>query len=203
MRQLSPLVVASHNPGKAREIEVLLAPLRIAVTSAAALDLPEPEETGTTFEANAELKATAAAKAAGMSALADDSGLVIPALDGAPGVLSARWAGEEKDFGQAMARVERELRARKIESTGTPAAFVCVLSLADTAGGVITVRGEVHGKLTFPPRGTKGFGYDPIFVPEGYRQTFGEMKPPVKQRISHRTNAFKALLEFLEQERAA
>lgn len=203
MKQISPLVVASHNPGKAREIEVLLAPLHIEVTSAAALNLPEPEETGSTFEANAELKAKAAANAAGMSALADDSGLVVPALDGAPGIFSARWAGEKKDFGIAMARVEQELRERTLEPTGTPAFFVCVLTLANKAGDVLTVRGEVHGTLTFPARGTKGFGYDPIFIPKGYRQTFGEMKPAVKQRISHRTQAFKLLLRSLEQERAA
>ncbi len=203
MKNLSPLVVASHNPGKAREIEVLLSSLQIKVTSAAALNLPEPEETGNTFEENAELKARAAARVANMTALADDSGLVVPALDGAPGIYSARWAGETKDFAVAMACVEKELRAKNIEPTGTPAFFVCVLTLANPRDEVITVRGEVHGKLTFPARGNKGFGYDPIFIAEGCRQTFGEMKPSVKQRISHRTNAFKLLLKLLEQEKAA
>ena len=203
MKRISPLVVASHNPGKAREIEVLLAPLHVEVRSAAELKLPEPEETGDTFEANAELKALAAATRALMPALADDSGLVIPALDGAPGVYSARWAGDKKDFTLAMVRVEEELRARNLMPTGTPAYFVCVLSLAQPDGSMITVRGEVHGKLTFPARGTKGFGYDPIFVPKGCRKTFGEMSPSVKQRMSHRTRAFKALLDFLHQEQAA
>ena len=203
MKQLSTLVVASHNAGKAREIEVLLAPLHITVRSAAELHLPEPEETGTSFEANAELKAIAAATTANMPALADDSGLVIPALEGAPGIYSARWAGEGKDFTVAMARVENELRAKGIEPNGTPAFFVSVLSLVEPDGSRITVRGEAHGTLTFPARGSKGFGYDPIFIPKGCRKTFGEMSPSVKQRMSHRTQAFKSLLQFLEQKAVA
>ena len=203
MQSFSSLLVASHNAGKAREIEALLAPLNISVTSAAALNLPEPEETGDTFEANAELKARAGAAAASMVALADDSGLVVPALDGAPGIYSARWAGATKDFGAAMARVERELRARGISPEGADAYFVCVLSLANPNGEVMTVRGEVHGTLTFPPRGERGFGYDPMFIPKGFDQTFGEMKPTVKQKISHRSAAFHALIARLEQERAA
>lgn len=191
------LLLASHNAGKLREIEALLKPLGIAVTSAAALGLPEPEETGATFEANAELKAVAAANASGMTALSDDSGLAIPALDGAPGIYSARWAGEEKDFIKAMQRVRDELAARGVEINGCPAYFVCVLSLADPTQNTRSVRGEVHGTLCYPPRGTRGFGYDPIFIPEGYDITFGEMDPAAKHAISHRAQAFAQLVELL------
>ena len=197
------LVVASHNEGKVREIRALLAPLGFNVRSAAELNLPEPEETGTTFEANAELKAIAAATGASMLALADDSGLAVPALDGAPGIYSARWAGEHKDFTLAMNRVAHELREKQLEPTGTPAYFVCCLSLAQPDGSVTTMRGEVHGTLTFPARGTHGFGYDPIFVPAGHAQTFGEMDKDAKYTMSHRTRAFEALLSHLKQELAA
>lgn len=197
------LVVASHNEGKAREIRALLAPLGFTVHSAAALNLPEPEETGTTFEANAELKAHAAAMGAKMFALADDSGLVVPALGDAPGIYSARWAGPSKDFGVAMARVERELRERGVTPMGTAAYFVCALSLCSAEGKMTTVRGEVHGTLTFPARGLHGFGYDPIFVPTGYDVTFGEMDGAEKQTISHRTRAFEALIGHLKRELAA
>lgn len=199
----TPLVLASHNTGKLREIEALLAPLNLRVTSAAQLNLPEPEETGLTFEANAELKARAAAEASHLTALADDSGLAIPALDGAPGIYSARWAGPEKDFTAAMQRVADELRARGLEPTGTPAYFVCVLAVADSSGNITHVRGEVHGTLQFPPRGTHGFGYDPMFVPEGHTQTFGEMDAAAKYAISHRTRAFAALADFLKGAAAA
>ncbi len=197
------LVVASHNEGKAREIRALLAPLGYTVHSAAALHLPEPEETGATFEANAELKAHAAATAATMAALADDSGLVVPALDDAPGIYSARWAGPDKDFTIAMQRVERELEARGQTPTGSAAYFVCALSFCTAEGVLTTVRGEVHGTLTFPARGLHGFGYDPIFIPSGYDQSFGELDAAEKQRISHRTRAFEALLTHLKQEHAA
>ena len=197
------LVVASHNEGKAREIRALLGSLGFTVHSAASLNLPEPEETGLTFEANAELKALAAATGANMLSLADDSGLAIPALDGAPGIYSARWAGPTKDFGIAMARVEQELQARGIEPNGTAAYFVCALTLAQADGSMTTVRGEVHGTLTFPARGLHGFGYDPIFIPNGYDVTFGEMDGGEKQRISHRTRAFEALLSHLKNEQAA
>ena len=197
------LVVASHNEGKVREIRELLAPLGFTTHSAAALNLAEPEETGDTFEANAELKARAAALAANMSALADDSGLVIPALDGAPGIYSARWASEAKDFTVAMARVERELTQRGLTPIGTAAYFVCALSFVDAAGAITTVRGEAHGTLTFPARGTHGFGYDPIFVPNNCRHTFGEMAAEEKKHLSHRTQAFHALLSQLERELAA
>lgn len=195
-RRLAPgerLVVASHNPGKVSEIKALLAPYGIETVGAAALGLPEPEETGATFEANAALKARAAAEASGLVSLADDSGLVVPALGGAPGIFSARWAGPAKDFRLAMARVERELGQRD-----RSAHFVAVLALAwpPMADGdeVAMFRGEAHGRLVFPQRGTRGFGYDPIFVPDGYDLTFGEMDPDLKHRISHRARAFEKLV---------
>ena len=197
------LIVASHNEGKVREIRALLAPLGFTVESAGELGLPEPEETGDTFEANAALKATAAALAAGKLALADDSGLAVSALDGAPGIYSARWAGPTKDFTLAMHRIAEELRTRGIEPNGAAAYFVCVLALADADGNVTCVRGEVHGHLTFPARGDKGFGYDPIFIADGYQETFGEIDPEEKHRISHRAHAFAALLDHLKKERAA
>jgi len=198
----SPLVVASHNAGKVREINVLLASLNITVHSAATLGLPEPEETGDTFEANAELKARAAALATKMAALADDSGMAVPALSGAPGIYSARWAGEKKDFTAAMARVERELRAAGVEPNGAAAAFICVLTLADPQGNVQSFRGEIQGTCTFPPRGKNGFGYDAMFTPDGYDVTFGEMEPNKKHAMSHRAIAFTALLNHLQQETA-
>jgi XTP/dITP diphosphohydrolase len=182
------LVVASHNPGKVAEIEALLAPYGIETVGAAALGLPEPDETGTTFEANAELKARAAATASGIVSLADDSGLVVPALGGAPGVYSARWAGPGRDFRPAMERVQRELAERDRR-----AHFVAVLALAWPDGHVEAYRGEAHGRLVWPPRGDKGFGYDPIFVPDGGNLTFGELEPALKHRISHRARAFEKL----------
>ncbi|HTV90506.1 MAG TPA: RdgB/HAM1 family non-canonical purine NTP pyrophosphatase [Stellaceae bacterium] len=182
------LVAASHNSGKLVEIEELLAPFGIATAGAAALGLAEPEETGTTFEANATLKARLAATASGRVALSDDSGLVVPALGGAPGIYSARWAGPAKDFAAAMSRVEREL------GTGDRRAyFVAVLALVWPDGEAALFRGEAHGRLEFPPRGTRGFGYDPIFVPDGYGETYGEMDPALKHRISHRARAFAKL----------
>ena len=190
---MKALVVASHNKGKLREIEELLAPLGFALKSAAELGLPEPEETGLTFEDNAILKARAAADASGTPALADDSGLSVDALGGAPGIYSARWAGETKDFNAAMVRVGRELAA--MNTTDTSAKFVCVLALAEPHGKVRTFRGEVHGKLVFPPRGTRGFGYDPIFVADGMGETFGEIDPALKHSISHRARAFEKLLK--------
>jgi XTP/dITP diphosphohydrolase len=166
-----------------------LLPYRIETVGAAALGLPEPEETGSTFEANAELKARAAAEASGLPALADDSGLVVPALDGAPGIYSARWAGPTKDFRIAMERVQRELDAKD-----RSAYFVAVLALVWPDGEIASFRGEVHGRLTWPPRGERGFGYDPIFIPEGYAETFGEIDPELKHRISHRARAFEKLV---------
>lgn len=202
LARISPLVVASHNAGKVREIDALLAPLNITVRSAGELNLPEPEETGDTFEANAALKSEAAAKASGFWALADDSGLAVPALDGAPGIYSARWAGESKDFTHAMARVAHELHARGQEANGAAAYFVCVLALSGPDGTTHTYRGEIHGTLTFPARGEHGFGYDPIFVPNGYAETFGEMDPTMKHNISHRAIAFAKFLDALRSEAA-
>lgn len=184
------LVIATHNAGKLAEIAALLRPFGVAVSGAGALGLAEPEETGATFEANAELKARAAAEASGLPALADDSGLVVPALGGAPGIYSARWAGPERDFARAMAAVE----ARLGDAAERRASFVACLTLAWPDGHVETVRGEVEGQLVFPPRGTRGFGYDPIFVPAGGGETFGEMDPAAKHAISHRAAAFRQLV---------
>ena len=186
------LVVASHNQGKVREIKDLLAPFGIVTKGAAELGLPEPEETETTFAGNAALKARAAAKASGLPALADDSGLAVTALGGAPGIYSARWAGETKDFSFAMQRVERELKEKGAQDFS--AKFVCALALAEPGKEPEIFEGEVHGRLLFPPRGTRGFGYDPIFVPEGYSETFGEMEPELKDAISHRARAFEKLM---------
>lgn len=187
-RQLEPgpLLAATHNPGKVRELRALLEPLGFTVTSALELGLPEPEETEATFIGNAELKARAAAVAAGRVALADDSGLAVTALDGAPGIYSARWAGPEKDFRAAMERVERELAGK----TDRTARFVCVLSLAWPDGRCESFEGEVEGELVWPPRGEKGFGYDPVFVAAGETETFGEMDPVRKHAMSHRARAF-------------
>ena len=184
------LVIASHNPGKVEEISTLLMPFRIVGLSAASLGIPEPEETGDTFEANAALKARAAAQASGLPALADDSGLVVPALGGAPGIYSARWAGPSKDFRTAMERVHRELGEQDRH-----ARFVAALALAWPDDNLELFRGEVAGALVWPPRGERGFGYDPMFVPEGGEATFGEIEPAVKHRISHRARAFAKLVE--------
>ena len=191
------LVVASHNQGKVREIKALLGPHGIEPVSAGDLGLPEPEETGTTFRANAELKARAAADASGHPALADDSGLWVNALNGDPGIYSARWAGPQKDFAVAMARVESALRDKR--ATDFSAKFVCALSLAMPSrdkrlGEMQTFEGEVNGTLVFPPRGDQGFGYDPIFIAEGETVTFGEMEPHKKHAMSHRARAFAKLL---------
>lgn len=183
------LVIASHNPGKVREIADLLAPCGIEVASAAELGLSEPEETGTSFAENAAIKALAAARTSGLPALADDSGLAVAALDGAPGIHSARWAGEDRDFGLAMERVWRALQERKTDDRS--AAFVCALALAWPDGHAEIFEGRVYGKIVWPPRGERGFGYDPIFVPAGHEITFGEMDPAEKHRISHRADAFR------------
>jgi XTP/dITP diphosphohydrolase len=188
----STLIVASHNSGKVREIHAVLGPHGIHAVSAGDLNLPEPEETGTSFVANAELKALAAAKAGGHAALADDSGLCVEALDGAPGIYSARWAGPTKDFRIAINRVHDELRQRHL--SGSPAAFVCALTVALPDGEHQTFEGTVHGKVVFPPRGDRGFGYDPIFIADTMDQTFGELDPAVKHAISHRAIAFGRLL---------
>lgn len=185
----STLVVASHNKGKVREILDLLVPHGIIVRGAAELGLPEPEETGKTFAQNAILKARAAAMAAKLPAIADDSGLCVPALDNAPGIYSARWGGPDRDFNLAMSKVERLLV--ELNKTDRSARFVCALALSDAAGRTEVFEGEVRGRLEFPPRGTKGFGYDPIFVATGMTQTFGEIEPAAKHAISHRAKAFE------------
>jgi XTP/dITP diphosphohydrolase len=190
------LVIASHNPGKVEEIAALLAPFGVETIAASALGIPEPEETGDSFEANAALKARAAAEASGLPSLADDSGLVVPALGGAPGIYSARWAGSAKDFGAAMERVRRELGDKD-----RSARFVAVLALAWPGGRTELFRGEVEGSLTWPPRGDRGFGYDPMFIPLGGNLTFGEIDPEEKHRISHRARAFAKLAEHCLSER--
>lgn len=188
------LVVASHNAGKAREIGELLAPLGIAVRSAAELALPEPDETGATFAANAELKARAAAVHAGAAALADDSGLAVAALGGAPGIYSARWAGEVRDFAAAMTRIQRELEAVDAHRPEARRAhFVAVLALCWPDGHCESFEGRVDGTIVWPPRGGNGFGYDPIFQPDGHPLTFAEMAPAAKHAINHRAIAFARL----------
>lgn len=190
------LVIASHNAGKVREIGELLAPYGVAVVAAAELGLPEPEETGATFVENAALKARAAAAGAGLPALADDSGLSVRALGGRPGIHSARWAGTPRDFGAAMERVERALAAGAAPGAAPDrhAAFVCALCLAWPDGTARCFEGRVEGELVWPPRGTRGFGYDPIFRPAGERLTFGEMEPARKHAMSHRARAFAELV---------
>jgi XTP/dITP diphosphohydrolase len=195
IRKLAPgrLVIASHNEGKVREIKALLAPFGIEPVSAASLDLPEPEETGTTFVANAELKALQAADLSGLPALADDSGLCVEALGGEPGIFSARWAGASKDFGLAMELVEKNL-AEKGPAASRDAHFVCALALAWPDGHVEWFEGRVDGTLVWPPRGANGFGYDAMFLPNGHGQTFGEMDPAEKHAMSHRADAFAQLV---------
>jgi len=196
IRKLAPgkLVIASHNPGKVREIRELLAPYGVEPVSAADLDLPEPEETGTTFVANAELKAMQAADLSGLPALADDSGLAVEALGGEPGIFSARWAGEAKDFGLAMQLVQDNLVAKGPDAA-RDAHFVCALSLAWPDGHTETFEGRVDGTLIWPPRGQNGFGYDAMFLPLNGAQTFGEMDPAAKHAISHRADAFRQLVD--------
>lgn len=184
------LVIATHNPGKLTEVAALLTPFGVGVRSATACGLAEPEETGDSFEANAELKARSATRGSGIPALADDSGLVVPALGGAPGIHSARWAGPRRDFAHAMAVVEERLAGQ----SDRRAYFVAVLTLAWPDDHAESFRGEVHGSLVWPPRGDRGFGYDPIFVPAGGRLTFGEMDPAEKHAISHRAVAFNKLV---------
>jgi XTP/dITP diphosphohydrolase len=194
-RKLAPgrLVIASHNPGKVREIGDLLAPHGIELVSAGALGLPEPEEIGTTFVANAELKARASADLSGLPALADDSGLCVEALGGDPGIFSARWAGPEKDFGVAMRLVHEQLDQQGSEA-GRDAHFICALSLAWPDGHVESFEGRVDGIICWPPRGSNGFGYDPIFQPLGHALSFGEMDPEFKHGTSHRADAFRKLV---------
>ncbi len=199
--RLSPgdkLVIASHNKGKLREFRELLAPYGIEVVSAGDLGVPEPEETGVTFEENARLKAVVSTFATGLPALSDDSGLEVEALGGAPGVYSARWAGETRDFNAAMAQVEKELGEKGAlggQDGGPRANFACVLCLATPDGEAELFEGKVFGHLSFPPRGSNGFGYDPIFTADGETLTFGEMQPDAKHAISHRAVAFAKFAE--------
>jgi XTP/dITP diphosphohydrolase len=197
------LVIASHNPGKLREMQELLARYGVTAVSAAELGLPEPEETGTSFRENAAIKAVSAAQASGLPAFADDSGLVVEALGGEPGIHSARWAGSDRDFGRAMAEVERRLAARGAHSPEKRGAhFVSVLCVAWPDEHLEEFEGRVAGRIVFPPRGDKGFGYDPIFLPDGFERTFGEMSseekhglPPIGRGLSHRARAFVKLAE--------
>lgn len=203
MRPIGPkLVIATHNPGKLREIADLVEPLGITCVSAKELDLPEPEEIGNTFADNADLKARAAADLSGLPALADDSGLCVDALHGNPGIFSARWAEDDsgrRDWQRAMEKVWREVEAT--EPDAAPAAhFVCSLAIAwPDDGQAETFDGRVDGVLVWPPRGTKGFGYDPMFLPIGHEQTFGEMEPLAKHKMSHRAEAFGKFVAALNE----
>lgn len=189
------LVIASHNAGKVQEVSDLLRPFGLEALSAGGLGLAEPEETEDTFIGNAALKARAAAAASGLPALSDDSGLEVFALGGAPGIYSARWAGPDRDFARAMAHVEAELSAAG--ATDRSARFVCALALAWPDGRLQAFEGEVRGRIVWPPRGSRGFGYDPIFVPDGDTRTFGEFEPAEKHAISHRAQAFAKLIAAL------
>ena len=195
------LVIATHNPGKLREIQELVEPLGIACVGAAELGLPEPEEIGNTFVDNADLKAREAADLSGLPALADDSGLSVDALHGLPGIFSARWAEDDegnRDFHRAMERVWAEVEAAGPDA-GHDAHFVCALSIAwPNDGQTEAFEGRVDGSLVWPPRGDKGFGYDPMFVPAGGDRTFGEMDPAEKHAISHRARAFERLVKALK-----
>ena len=196
MRKLTAgdkLVLATHNPGKYRENAELLAPCGLEVLSAGDLGLPEPEETGSTFEENALLKARAACGATGLAAIADDSGLAVPALNGQPGIHTARWAGPERDFMMAMERVHRELG----DSDDRRGIFVCNLSVVWPGGETASFEGRLEGTLVWPPRGDKGFGFDPMFQPKGFDITFAEMDPARKHAMSHRALAFAQLSEAL------
>jgi XTP/dITP diphosphohydrolase len=203
------LVIATHNPGKLVEMRELLAPHGVEAVSAGELGLGEPDETGDTFRANAKLKAIAAAKASQLPAFADDSGLVVDALDGAPGIFSARWAGPNKDFAVAMARIERLLRERgATEPAQRKAHFVSALCVAWPDDHLEEVEARADGTLVWPPRGTAGFGYDPMFMPDGFDRTFGEMTgiekhglPPLGLGLSHRARAFVKLAELCLDQR--
>ncbi len=203
-RQLTgPVVIATHNPGKLAEMRELLAPYGVTAQSAGELGLAEPEETGKTFAANARIKAMSAASATGKPGFADDSGLVVDALDGEPGIHSARWAGPDKDFRRAMNTIQTLLVGRGARTPEQRRAhFVAALCLAWPDGHVEAFEGRVDGTVVWPPRGDKGFGYDPLFLPDGFTQTFGQMSatekhglPPAGQGLSHRARAFIKLAE--------
>ncbi len=202
MRRLQGrVVIATHNPGKLREMHELLAPYGVEAISAGDFGLIAPEETGASFAENARIKALAAAQATGLPALSDDSGLAVEALDGAPGIQSARWAGADKDFARAMRVIEEKLASANATTPDQRrAAFISVLTIVWPDGHEESFEGRVDGSLVWPPRGTRGFGYDPMFLPDGYKQTFGEMSaeekhglPPRGSGLSHRARAFLAL----------
>ncbi len=190
----SKLVIASHNSGKVKEITSLLQPFGLEIFSASSLDLDEPEETGSTFAENAELKARAAAKSSGLIALADDSGLAVTALGGKPGIFSARWAGPDKDFSYAMQTIEDKIK-HQVDRSAT---FICALALCwpntEEKGHLEIFEGKINGTLVWPVRGGQGFGYDPMFMANGYDLTFAEMKPEEKHKINHRAIAFRKLI---------
>lgn len=194
---MQKLVIASHNEGKVVEIRELIAPLGIAVISARQAHIDEPEETGATFAENAILKAVHSSKATAMPSLADDSGLVIPAIGGAPGIYSARWAGPKKNFSVAFSRIQNELSEKNLMVA--PAYFMCALCLSIPGNTPRIFEGRIDGMLTFPPQGEHGFGYDPIFIPEGYDKTFAEIEAVEKNRISHRARAFSKFLDYLKE----
>jgi XTP/dITP diphosphohydrolase len=204
MRRIAgKLVIATHNPGKLKELRELLMPYGIAAVSAGELGLPEPEETGTSFRDNARIKAAAAAETSGLPAFADDSGLAVDALDGAPGIYSARWAGPDKDFGRAMQTIEDKLAEQGAKAPGQRRAhFVSALCVAWPDGHVEEFEAKVDGTLIWPPRGGQGFGYDPMFLPDGHSRSFGEMPaqekhglPPRGKGLSHRARAFRKLAD--------
>jgi XTP/dITP diphosphohydrolase len=197
------LIIASHNQGKVREIRDLLGPLGLQLISAANLDLPEPEETAGTFSGNARLKAEAATFSTGLPAFADDSGLVVDALNGKPGIFSARWAGDNKDFAMAMAKINSALCEMDLEHkihASRSASFFCALALAWPDNTTEIFEGSISGALCWPPRGGNGFGYDPMFIPSGYDETFGEFDQKLKHSISHRAKAFAKFLSYVQNE---
>lgn len=191
------MILASHNQGKLRELQAAFSDDGISISSAAELQLAEPEETASTFEGNARLKAEAALAASGQPCLADDSGLSVKALNGAPGLYSARWAGPDRDYGVAFNRIIDEMTEIGRQPEGAEAAFVCVLVLLLPKGELVVAEGRIEGKLTFPPKGNGGFGYDPVFIPHGEDRTFGEMTPEEKSRFSHRQQAVSSLRQKL------
>ena len=203
MRPSNKLIIASHNQGKVTEIRDLLEPLDLELISAASLNLPEPEETACTFAGNARLKAEAATRATGFPAFADDSGLSVDALDGEPGIYSARWAGEDKDFAMAMKKVNAALCEVDVNlkiKASRSASFFCALALSWPDNKTEIFEGSINGTLCWPPRGGNGFGYDPIFIPTGYDETFGELDQKLKHSISHRAKAFAKFLSYVQNE---
>jgi XTP/dITP diphosphohydrolase len=191
LEQSSDLLIASNNQGKVREITALLAPYSINIISTANFDLVEPEETGSSFAQNAQIKSTYYTKHTGLTSLSDDSGLVIPDLGGDPGIYSARWAGEKKDFNMAIQRIYDELTAKSLKPTGTYAYFICALALTTPDENTLIFEGKIEGALSFPARGSHGFGYDPIFIAKDQNKTFAEISLLEKQTSNHRSKAFR------------